>query len=276
MTDLLFVLSKLVWLLVMPDTLLALALLGGMALVWSGRPRAGHWLLGLAAGFVLLLLLPIPERLMAVLETRFPAPHALPDRIDGIVLLGGHIALPPDGEPTRPELNAAADRLIGLAELARAHPEARLVFTGGTGAIDGGPAIEAIGMPILWRSVGSPGRPLEIEGASRNTWENAVFTRTLVDPRPGQTWVLVTSAWHMPRSIGVFRAAGWPEPIPWPVDRRSGPGLDWWNHRYSDGILGGPLGMLRIGLREVAGLLAYRLLGRVDAFWPGPLPETAS
>lgn len=269
MDDLLFLASKLGWLLVMPDTLLGLAVLLGTALLFTGAARLGRGLLVLACLFVLGLLSPLPERLVAALETRFPVPSPLPARIDGIVLLGGHIAPPPDGNPANPELNGAADRLLALGALARAHPEARLVFTGGTGAIGGGPPIEALGMPVLWRAMGEPG-PLAIEGRSRNTWENAVFTRELVGPREGETWLLVTSAWHMPRSVGVFRAAGWPEMVPFPVDRRTGDALDWWNHRYSEGVLGGPLGLLRLGLREMAGLVAYRALGRVDALWPGP------
>ena len=68
----------------------------------------------------------------------------------------------------------------------------------------------------LWTGMGVPPERMLFETAARNTHENAVLAHALAKPRPGETWLLVTSASHMPRSVGVFRRAGW-DVVPWPV-----------------------------------------------------------
>ena len=105
-------------------------------------------------------------------------------------------------------------------ELARRYPSALLVFTGGPGGLLGEGPAEAIGARKLWLSLGVPEERMMFEAKSRNTWENALFTRVLVKPKPGETWLLVTSAWHMPRSIGIFRHLGF-DVIPYPVAYRT-------------------------------------------------------
>ena len=95
---------------------------------------------------------------------------------------------------------------------------------------------------------------LTLERASRNTAENARLTYDLIAPEPSETWVLVTSAFHMPRSVASFEAAGWQGIIPWPVDYRAGTlrgGIGW--------DLGRNLEVLNTAVREYIGLLAYQI-----------------
>jgi uncharacterized SAM-binding protein YcdF (DUF218 family) len=74
----------------------------------------------------------------------------------------------------------------------------------------------------IWRSLGvRRARSCWRNGRATQS-ENAIFTRDLVQPQPGQTWVLVTSAWHMPRAVETFERNGWTGLVPWPVDFRSG------------------------------------------------------
>lgn len=107
---------------------------------------------------------------------------------------------------------------------------------------------------------------LVLESRSRNTYENAVFTRRMVSPEPGETWLLVTSAFHMPRAKALFDKAGFPT-VPWPVDYRT-------TGREGIGLLrDNPLDSLQtttLAIREWTGLLAYRLTGRIDSLFPGP------
>jgi uncharacterized SAM-binding protein YcdF (DUF218 family) len=118
----------------------------------------------------------------------------------------------------------------------------------------------------LWLSLGVPAEQMVFEEKSRNTWENAVFTRDLVKPKPGETWLLVTSAWHMPRSVGIFRHVGFPV-VPYPVAYRTfGDGREF---RGYVSILD-RLALLDLGVREWIGLLAYRLAGKTDALFPAP------
>lgn len=106
-----------------------------------------------------------------------------------------------------------------------------------------------------------------MERRSRNTYENAVFTKALVAPKPGERWLLVTSAYHMPRSVGLFRRAGFLVE-PYPVDWRIGERVFAFENVSADGLF-----RTDIAVREWLGLLAYRLSGRTGELLPGPARE---
>jgi uncharacterized SAM-binding protein YcdF (DUF218 family) len=121
---------------------------------------------------------------------------------------------------------------------------------------------------MLFDSLGLPPGRVLFESASRTTFENAILSRDLVAPSPGQTWLLVTSASHMPRSVGVFRRAGWPV-MPWPVG-------------YKTMRAGAAPFALTLGVRienldwafhEWIGLVAYRLMDRTDSWFPAPAAD---
>ena len=166
-------------------------------------------------------------------------------------------------------MNGAAERVIGGIELARRFPKARVVYSGGSGNLIEHAVPEApIAGPLLERFGIAPDR-ITLESVSRTTDENARFTRKLVSPKPGERWLLVTSAYHMPRSIGVFRKAGF-DVEAYPVDWRTRGWID----------AGQPFNRLTLGLartdtavHEWVGLLAYWLAGRSDALFPAPRPR---
>ena len=135
-------------------------------------------------------------------------------------MLGG--ALSPDVSHARNTvaLNEAAERLTAVAELARRYPDARIIFSGGSGAVIFDERPEAEFALRLLETLGvAPGRVVA-EDKSRNTVENARFSRELAQPKPGERWLLVTSAYHLPRAVGVFRKAGFPVEA-YPVDWRT-------------------------------------------------------
>ena len=144
---------------------------------------------------------------------------------------------------------------------------ARLVFTGGTAELAQPEGLdEARGVRALWLALGVPETRMSFETRSRNTYENATLTRALVQPKPGETWLLVTSAAHMPRSVGIFRAAGWPVTA-YPVDyRTSGTPYDF---RPTTQAIDQQR-KLEVAAHEWIGLLAYRLTGRTATLFPAP------
>jgi uncharacterized SAM-binding protein YcdF (DUF218 family) len=253
-----FLISKVASLLLRPSTLLLLCVVVGLALgrrrlAWTG-----------AAGFALVMLLPVDQWALLPLEDRFPRPPP-PAHVDGIVVLGG--AVEPDLSAVRgvPSLNGAAERMTETVVLARRYPQARVVFTGGSATVIRGAATEADAARTLFLALGVPPDRLVIEDASRTTWENALFTRDLVRPKPGETWLLVTSADHLARGVGAFRAAGW-DVLGWPVGYKSG--VSW--RLWLPADLPNRLGRLDEAAHEWVGLLAYRAFGRSSALFPAP------
>jgi uncharacterized SAM-binding protein YcdF (DUF218 family) len=267
-----FVLSKIFWFLFNPGNLLVLGLLAGFLAgfaPWGRLRRLGRIVLGTTLGAILAVaILPLGSWVTAPLEERFPAPAVLPQEVRGIIALGGAFHLRRSADRGTAQLNQHAERMIAFANLARRYPEARLIFTGGSGSLRDREIRESDFAPGLMAELGiDPGRIL-FERESRNTYENAVYSKRLAKAAPGEVWLLVTSAFHMPRAMGVFRAAGW-KVVPYPVDyQTSVPG---WGELGFD--LTGGLQLLGLGLHEWAGLAAYRVLGWTVELYPAPKPR---
>jgi uncharacterized SAM-binding protein YcdF (DUF218 family) len=260
--------SKILWFVLQPSGLLLILLLTGTGLLYTRHWRVGRWLVVASAALVLVGgLLPLAAWLILPLESRFARADVSGRSVDGIVVLGGmedgRVAA---GRGTH-ALNEAAERLTEAAALARRYPAARVVYTGAatTMLTRSGSAAEAMALMFGDLGIGGEGRLL-LEREARSTWENALYAKALAQPKPGERWLLVTSAWHMPRAIGVFRKVGF-DVEPWPVDYRTAGPQDAW--RLFDAPSEG-LRRFEAGLREWIGLLAYRLSGRSDELFPGP------
>ena len=267
-----FAASKILWLLVQPSNLLLLLLVIGLAVWWRRGARWGRCLtIAAALAFAAFGLLPVGDALLYPLEARFPAPRTLPARIDGIIVLGSAVRSQLSQAWSQPVLNDRAERMTAALALARRYPEARVVFTGGIGRLSrSGPTEAEIARRFFLEQGLAPGR-LVLEDRSRNTFENAVLSRRLIDPAPGEVWLLVTSAYHMPRAVGIFRRAGWPV-IAYPVDYQTTKNpFQGWQLDVAGNLAG-----LDLAARAWTGLVAYRLMGRTDALWPAPAPARES
>ena len=266
MDTILFVFSKLFWLALRPNTLALLLSLLGLALMWRHRRSRGRWLLLLGLGYYLLVLAtPLSQWLVLPLEDRFSRPATPPERVDGIIVLGGAVEQLLTQERGIPALNGAAERMTEPVILLRRYPTARLVFTGGSPALVADGPTESDVARQLWTAMGIPAERLVFEDEARNTHENGVLTQRLVQPQPGETWLLVTSASHMPRAMGVFQRIGWPV-VAWPVNYSTGHSWAAWY----DAPFGHRMALAEWGFREWTGLVAYWLLGRTSALLPGP------
>jgi uncharacterized SAM-binding protein YcdF (DUF218 family) len=262
-----FIASKIFWFVAEPVSLAIIVGIFGVLLGFTRFARAGRALMaGAIIALAVGLFTPLGTLLLRPLEGRYPPPPANIPAPAGIVVLGG--AMDAEKLEARGQVSLTADaaRMTTGVEMARRYPTARLVFTGGSGAVLGEGPPEAIGARKLWLSLGVPAERMTFESKSRNTWENAVFTRDLVKPKPGEAWLLVTSAWHMPRSVGIFRHLGF-DVIPYPVAYRTfGDERDFLlPTSVTERVF-----MLDFGVREWVGLLAYRLAGKTDALFPAP------
>lgn len=257
-----FVISKMLWALFMPPTLLLLILLG--AWIWHRRrPRLSRALVGLGVLFLAVLALcPVGRWAAVPLERRFPPPGGL-EHVDGIIVLGGAIDMQGIDRIEEAGLNDAAERMTTFVALARRYPQARLVFTGGSGLVREQELREADVARQLFEAMGLDPARLTYERDSRTTWENAANSRRLIQPQPGQTWLLVTSAWQMPRAIGCFRAVGW-EVVPWPTDYIGN------NRQWGAFNIAEQMRTVTVVEKEWIGMLIYRLIGHSDALFPAP------
>ena len=265
-----FLLSKLAWMLTAPVTMLLLLALVGTGLTLFGSGTAALAGARIAFGCVLLLLacgaLPVGAALMRPLENRFPQAPADAPAPTGIIVLGGSTDEVVSAARNRVTIAAAAERITEAVVLARRYPDARLVFSGGSASITGIERTEAEDTRGLWIAMGIAPERITIEDRSRNTDENARFTREILHPEAAQTWLLVTSAFHMPRAMGLFRANGFAVTA-YPVDFRTlGTARDW---RPSPAVLDG-LDRLTLALHEWVGLAAYRASRKTAALFPGP------
>jgi uncharacterized SAM-binding protein YcdF (DUF218 family) len=261
-----FMLSKTVAFFLWPSNLLIILALAGVALLYTRFRRAGIRLV--IAGAALLAVAgfsPLGSLLTYVLEDRFPPWDPLRGAPDGIVILGGAIVpmlTRPDGEPA---VNAEAGRILAIAKLAHDFPSARIVYAGGDASLLANEPAEAGYLYPLLDSLGVPHTRVVLESRSRNTAENATFSKDLAKPKPGERWLLVTSARHMPRAVGCFRRIGFPVeayPVAWQTGSRGN--LRPWI------LMSTGLGTLDRATHEWLGLIVYWLSGHTSELLPGP------
>jgi uncharacterized SAM-binding protein YcdF (DUF218 family) len=262
-----FTLSKVLGFFAIPSNLVVAVGIAGLVLLATRWARAGRWLIGLSlVALALLGLSPLGNALFIPLEDRFPPWDSSRGPPDGILVLGG--AISPDVSLARDEvaLNESAERLTVAAELARRYPDARVLFSGGSGALMHDEGSEAPFAARELEGLGIARKRILLEDRSRNTVENALYSKQIAQPKPGERWLLVTSAYHLPRAVGVFRKAGFAvEPYP----------VDWRTRGAADALrpfptVGDGLRRADTAMREWVGLAVYWITGRTSELFPGP------
>ncbi len=258
-------LSQAFWALAAPGNFLLLLLVVGTLSLAVTRRRRGLGLIAVATVALLAItVLPIGDWILLPLENRFPIPAESPERVDGIVVLGGATDQAVSTARNRVAFNAAGARMTDAVALARRYPSAKILLAGGSNYLTTDVVPEAEVMKRFFVSEGIDPARILLEARSRTTFENARFSFAVAQPNPGETWLLVTSAYHMPRAVGCFRAAGWTV-LPYPVDFRTTgePSLK------SEFSLSGELTRVNLASKEWMGLVIYYGLGRTDALFPG-------
>jgi uncharacterized SAM-binding protein YcdF (DUF218 family) len=260
-----FVVSKVVGFIVLPSNFASLLAGVGLCLLATRWRRFGSRLAVAGIGLILLFgFSPLGDAMLLTLSEQYPPWKEGGRDPDGIIVLGG--AISPEIAAARgvPELNAAAERMTAAVDLARRFPSARLVFSGGNNSLIDDGLSEAAYARVLWASMGVAPERVTLEDRSRTTAENAARAKAVVAPKPGERWLLVTSAYHIPRAMAAFRRYGFPAEA-YPVD--------WRTRGWRDAFI--PFPSLSQGLartdtaaHEWIGLLAYWLGGRSDGLAP--------
>ncbi|MEM8627612.1 MAG: YdcF family protein [Pseudomonadota bacterium] len=278
-----FIFSKIIGYLTQPTVVLLLLTFAGLGVMfWRKRwPRRAGWLqrwagrglvLGVA-GMVLACFTPLADAVIIPLEERMPRPALsdLPADVVGVITLGGATDTRTTTARRVVLLNEAGERVTETISLAARFPELRVILSGGSAQIFGAEEAEATSMRGLLRDAGVDAERILSEPQSRNTHENAIFTARLIARqrdtklRTGR-WLLLTSAFHMPRAVGCFRQQG-VRVIPFPVDYRTSGWSDMFVFPFQPS---NALRRLDIATKEWIGLVAYWALGRTSGLFPAP------
>lgn len=262
-----FIVSKLFWVFAQPLSLAFLVILIAVVVLLCGLRRLGLALSALAA-FILFVTLytTTGSFVLQGLEARFPRPADDPQSLGCMIVLGG--AFETEVTTTRGgiEMNQAADRFVEALRLAQRFPEAVILVSGGDGSLSGDYEGDAVASARFFSTFGIAADRLVRETASRTTAENVANSRALLADRRMADCLLITSAFHMPRAMGLFRVAG-VSVTPWPTDYRTsgtvGLGVD-----FTQPTLNAQ--QSATALREAIGLAAYYLTGRIGVLYPGP------
>ncbi len=254
-----WILSKVFWLFMQPIALITLLLLIGFVLSFGWQRFLAR--IFTTTGLVALVLIgftDIGSLALQPLEARYQRPTELPDDMAGIIVLGGGTDNKVSKARSAYELGESGDRFVEALRLALAYPSLPILATGGTGSLDADGETDAASVARLFVGFGVNHGRIIYESVSRNTYENAVDSARLLHPEPGQRYALITSAFHMPRAVAVFRAAGF-DILPWPVDFHT-TGTE----RFSISLVD-PVGNIQatmIALHEWIGLFAYWASGK--------------
>jgi uncharacterized SAM-binding protein YcdF (DUF218 family) len=265
-----FLLSKTLGIMLVPTNfLIGIGLAGALLLATRWALLGRKLLVASVVLFAICGFSPLGFLVLYPLEQRFPPWDAAQGAPDGIIVLGGSVDADLSVAHGAAVVSGAPDRVIASAALAHRYPNARILFTGGSASLLSNDVREADYAAALFESLGIAKARLLMERRSRNTQENAEFSRAMVASRDGERWLLVTSAYHMPRSVGLFRKAGF-DVEAYPVDWHVGGRGDLW--KFTNVSLEG-LDRVNAGIREWMGLAAYRLSGKINELLPGPGPR---
>lgn len=253
-----FLASKIFWAIAAPLNLLWILILIGLIYGFIRRSRPNKILSFSLVAFLILGALPIGYNLVVLIERQYQRPMPMPDKVDGIIVLGGGFNAELSHMTGMMVANGDINRVVDFIDLAQKYPKAKLVYSGGSGRLlhqDKGES--PIAAAYLKLSAIDESRVI-YEGASRNTFENIINTKKMVLPQNGEVWILVTSKFHIPRAMGIFEKQGW-KVIPYPSSPMT-------TGEYR--IL--PLGfdvsqnfkLLHMGLREIFGCVIYYIWGK--------------
>ena len=264
MDTLFFFTSKIIWLLISPDNILLILIILSLFFLSIGKQKLAKILLSTTTGLLITLsFFPVGEWLLYPLESRFQNNPVLPEKINGIIVLSGAEDTERSHLWKQVELGSAAERDFAFLALARKYPKAKLIFTGGTGSLIQQEYKAADVAKTLFEQQGFDTTKIIFERESRNTYENVIYSKKIVNPIKNENWILITTGWHMPRSVGIFCKTKWPV-IPYPVDHQTKKnnlfriGFDLLNNLYT----------LKTAMKEWVGLLAYYLTDKTTSLLP--------
>jgi uncharacterized SAM-binding protein YcdF (DUF218 family) len=263
----LFLISKLVWIVGQPLSLAFFLCAFGVLAALSGWRRSGILASAISTAILFIALFTSTGAyLVQGLEDRFPKPSGDPADLKCMIVLGGAFDTVVTTSRGGYDLNGAGDRFVEALRLAQKYPQARILVSGGDGSITGNYEGDAVISERMFAAFGLDKARLVEDKGSRTTFENAINTKALLASNGLSNCLLITSGFHMPRSMGIFRKLDI-DVVPWPVDYRSN-GKEYLRLDALEPTLN--TGLLSTAVREWIGLVGYYFAGRTSALYPSP------
>jgi uncharacterized SAM-binding protein YcdF (DUF218 family) len=261
-----FYVSKLLGSVIEPANFLALlsflAVLLGVSPDQACKRIARKTLVFVALCLCLMAVLPVGKWALAPLENRY-ANIVLPEELTGIILLTGDENATVSEARRLPVAGYATQRYVHVARLARRYPDAKIIVVGDTRpSYPSGTVTTKMIAQSAMKAMGIPESQVLYEEESRNTYENAMLASQILKPKTGEKWALVTSGFHMPRAVLCFMKTGM-DVIPSISDYYTDGKIEFALYTH----LSQNLHYLTVAAHEYYGLLAYRLMKRIDRLW---------
>ena len=256
-----FYLSKILWLIINPLNIILLLIIIGFILKFKKKNYKFFYLLALIL-FFFTSILPIGNFLIYQLEKKFHEKVILPEKIDGILILAGATNLELSQEYDNINLNGSVERLIESIYLIKNYPDAKIVFSGGSGLINKQNISHSDLAKKFFHKFKIDTEKIIFESKSRNTYESILYSKEIINPDINQNWLLITSAFHMRRSINIGKKLNW-KFIPYAVDFNETkkikfiPSLNILNN----------MNKFQSASHEWVGLIAYFLMGRSSSIY---------
>jgi len=197
--------------------------------------------------------------LILKLEMNYHDAFIFPDKIDGILILGGATNPYLSAEFNQIQFNSSAERLVESITLIKKYTDAKIIFSGGAGYINKPTMDHAKVAKQFYAQIGLDTNKIIFENKSRNTYENILFSKYIVNPKKNESWIVITSAFHMNRAMFIGEKINW-KLTPYAVDFTQSkkikfiPNINILNN----------LNAIQAGSREWIGLIAYYFMGRTS------------
>lgn len=259
-----FTFSKIFWVLATPLNAILILTAVGLTLLYFKKTIGKRLLIFVAWTFLALGTLPFGYNLMVFLERQYDIPKQMPENVDGIIVLGGAFNSYLSEKTGRVAVNSNISRMMDFVALSKQYPDAKKVFSGGSGNILRPERKEADDAIEFLEMLGFDSGDFIFERTSKNTYENAVFSKELLNPKPSETWIVITSDFHMPRTVSVFDKLNW-NIIPYPTGMKTSGEYRLMPLNFN-GV--GNFFFLSQGLKEIIGVGVYYLTGKSSLFFP--------
>ena len=255
-----FLLSKILWILFAPfNLILLLIILASIFSFFKFILCSRIFYLTALLFFLTTGIIPSGAFLMYQLERDFYNQVSLPKTIDGILILSGATNPYLTKVHNQVSINSNGERLIESIILIKEYPKAKVIFSGGSGFILDYEFTHSEAAKIFYQNLGIDLNRINFEDQSRNTYENILFSKNIANPKVDENWVLVTSAFHLKRSINISEKISW-NLIPYPTDFNQPIKFNW---KFDYNLLNN-LVFFRNASHEWLGIIVYYFLGRTS------------